>query len=53
MTASAAMTELVIADLDGRHGHLEDFEPVPLCAGRLAELLPIEHRYVFEDAPTV
>lgn len=40
--------QLTIADLLGYHGHLEDFEPEPLCAGPLVEIFPVRRAYRFE-----
>lgn len=51
MTVGSALTALTIGDLDGRHGHLEDFEPEPVCAGPLTELVTVRRTYVFNDGP--
>lgn len=51
MTTSNPLIVLTVADLDGRHGHLEDYEPEPECAGPLTELVPIHRTYVFRDDP--
>ena len=40
---------LTISDLDGRHGHNEDFEPEPLCGGPLSELWPVHSIYHFRS----
>jgi hypothetical protein len=51
MTAGNPLTDITVADLEGRHGHLEDFEPEPACAGLLTALVPIQRAYVFRDDP--
>lgn len=48
---SSDLAALTVGDLLGQHGHLEDFEPEPLCAGRLADLLPVQRCYRFVDQP--
>lgn len=40
---------LTLADSEGRHGHLEDFTPVPVFAEELAYKLPVQRAYYFED----
>jgi hypothetical protein len=42
---------LTLADLDGRHGHLEDFEPIPLGTEEPIYQLPVQRAYRFEDPP--
>jgi hypothetical protein len=45
------LVALTIADSDGRHGHLEAFDPVPLSVEELAYELPVQRAYRFEDPP--
>lgn len=39
-------TELVLADLDGRHGHLEP-EPEPVCSANLTDMVTVLQAYWF------
>lgn len=43
---------LVLADLDGRHGHLEDLgDSEAVCFIGLADLIPIQRTYRCEAPP--
>lgn len=46
------ITRLTVADMNGRHGHLEDPEPVePLCSHGFEKMVDVIHHYVFADYP--
>jgi hypothetical protein len=44
------LASLLIADLDGHHGHLEDLDHIEeQNFGLLADLVPVQRAYRFED----
>jgi hypothetical protein len=51
MSELIELVALTIAELDGRHGHFEHFEPLPLDNEDLTFRLCVQRAYRFEDPP--